>query len=50
MAGWVSNSYEIAEGWYRNFKPESRTGIDVLQCPLEFEALASKGIARTSKR
>ena len=29
MAGWVSNSYEIAEGWFRNFKPKSRTGIDV---------------------
>src|SRR5260370_37575914 len=49
MAGWVSNSYEIAEGWFRNLKPKSRTGIDVWQRPLTFEALASKGTARTSK-
>jgi hypothetical protein len=48
-AGSVSSSYEIAEGWLRNFKPKSRSGIDVLQCPLDFEALASKGTARTSK-
>src|SRR5712691_3071678 len=36
--GRVSSSYVMAEGWFRKFKAKSRTGIEVLLCPLDFEA------------
>src|SRR5712664_3882316 len=33
----ISSSCWMSEGWQRNFKPKSRTGIDALQRPFDFE-------------